>query len=210
MKNAIRLVEKMSPSIVFVDEIDRFGRRSPIAGGSAAEETRRVFSQFLEWLGNPQREAIVIGTTNVPDHLDEAFLRTGRLDYKIPFLYPGEKARLEVLAVHLGLIKGVRPKAPLSDSDEETRGFLVEEVVPVTRNFSCAELEELVTRTKRQAFNKGREAILKEEFLDAARSFRVDHAHRDIVIKSCLEQARRYTDDQSFLDSLEEEMEVDI
>ncbi|MEW6082740.1 MAG: ATP-binding protein [Bacillota bacterium] len=210
MKNAIRMAEKMSPAVVFVDEIDRFGQRSAVAGGSAAEETRRVFSQFLEWLGNPERGAMIVGTTNVPGHLDEAFLRTGRLDYKIPFLYPGERARLEVLLVHLGVTPGTRPRAPLGEPEEEVRDFLSREIVPRTKNFSCAELEELVTRGKRVAFDRGAENLAREDFITAARSFRVDHRHREGVIRTCLEQARHYTDDQSFLDAMEAEMEVDI
>lgn len=206
MKNAIMLAEKMSPAIVFVDEIDRFGKRSGAASGSAEEETQRVFSQFLEWLGRPDRDAIIVGTTNVPEHLDEAFLRAGRLDYKIPFLYPGPQARLEVLAVHLGLTgKSRRPRVPLDMGEEETRSFLWDSVVPITRNFSCAELEELVTRAKRIAFDKERHAVTKEDLLLATKTFRIDSVHRRRVVESCLAQARRFTDDQSFLDAIEEE-----
>lgn len=207
MKSAITMAEKMSPAIVFVDEIDRFGKRTGVAAGSAEEETQRVFSQFLEWLGNPSREAIIVGTTNVPEHLDEAFTRAGRFDYKIPFLYPGPQARLEVLMVHLGFVEGSRrPKVPLSMGREETAEFLRQHIVPLTRNFSCAELEELVTRAKRIAFDRQAEAVSEEDLLKAARTFRIDHAHRRRVVQSCLAQARRFTDDQTFLDAIEEEM----
>lgn len=210
MKNAITLAEKMSPAVVFVDEIDRFGRRG-VATDSAGEETRRVFSQFLEWLGRPDREAIIVGTTNVPDQLDEAFLRTGRFDYKIPFLYPGEAARLDILLVHLGLKPGTsRRRPPLAIPEDTLRQFLAEEVVPLTANFSGAELEELVTRAKRLAFDRGAEGLEEIDFLRAARTFRVDHRHRAAVIETCLAQARRYTDDQAFLDAVEEEMGVKV
>lgn len=207
MKNAIRLAEKMSPAIVFVDEIDRFGRRTIGTDGSAGEETRRVFSQFLEWLGRPDREAIIVGTTNVPEHLDEAFIRTGRFDYKIPFLYPGKAARLDVLAVHLGLKEGSnRPRAPMNMLGEEMLGFLRDEVVPLTRHFSCAELEELVIRSKRVAFNKGKEVLEPEDFLEAASTFTIDVRQRERSISMCMEQARRFTDDRSFLDAIEDEI----
>jgi ATP-dependent 26S proteasome regulatory subunit len=86
MKTAIKTAEEMSPAIVFVDEIDRFGKRTATTD-SADEETRRVFSQLLEWLGDQNRKAIIVGTTNRPTDLDEAFIRTGRFDYKIPILY---------------------------------------------------------------------------------------------------------------------------
>ena len=209
MKNAVQLAEKMSPAIVFVDEIDRFGKRSSVEGGSAGEETKRVFSQFLEWLGLPEREAIIIGTTNVPDHLDEAFTRTGRFDYKIPFLYPGRSARLDILLVHLGLKEASKKsQAPLEMNRDDLVGFLEQEVVDRTRNFSCAELEELITRAKRVAFDRQAEGLSSEDFVRAADSFRIDVEHRQTVISKCLDQARRFTDDQSFLDAVEEEMEI--
>jgi len=211
MKSAVQMAEKMSPAIVFVDEIDRFGKRHAGMGDSAGQESKRVFSQFLEWLGNPERSAIIVGTTNVPDHLDEAFMRTGRFDYKVPFLYPGEHARLEVMLVHLGLKEGGRkPRAPLALGTDHIQDFLRREVVPLTRHFSCAELEELVVRAKRLAFDRRAEELGEEDFLAAARTFRVDAAQREETIETCLEQAARYTDDQTFLDSLAEEMGVDL
>jgi ATP-dependent 26S proteasome regulatory subunit len=206
MKNAITLAEKMSPAIVFVDEIDRFGKRTGAAAGSAEEETQRVFSQFLEWLGQPDREAIIVGTTNVPEHLDDAFLRAGRLDYKIPFLYPGPQARLEVLMVHLGYAKGGRrQRVPINMGEDEVKRFLEEAIVPFTRNFSCAELEELVTRAKRIAFDRDGEAVTDEDLLTSAKTFRIDSSSRKRTIEACMAQARHFTDDQTFLDAVEEE-----
>lgn len=206
MKNAIVLAEKMSPAIVFVDEIDRFGRRTGAAAGSAEEETQRVFSQFLEWLGRPDREAIIVGTTNVPEHLDDAFLRAGRFDYKIPFLYPGPQARSEILLVHLGYSEGGRrPPVPFEGSFEELRRFVEEAIVPSTRLFSCAELEELVTRSKRIAFDRGRDCVTKEDLLEATRTFRIDRSNRRRAIELYMAQARKFTDDQTFLDAIEQE-----
>jgi SpoVK/Ycf46/Vps4 family AAA+-type ATPase len=209
MKNAITLAEKMSPAIVFVDEIDRFGKRTGATAGSAEEETQRVFSQFLEWLGMPDRTAIIVGTTNVPEHLDDAFLRAGRFDYKIPFLYPGPQARLEIFLVHLGFSKGSsRGKVPLDIEDAQVREVLLEDIVPLTQNFSCAELEELVTRAKRIAFDKDKGAIGRQELLEATRTFRIDSSYRKRVVETCMEQARRFTDDQTFLDAIEEEIKI--
>lgn len=208
MRTALRLADKMSPAVVFIDEIDRFGRRAGLFRDSAGEESQRVFSQFLEWLGKPDREAIVVGTTNVPDHLDEAFIRTGRFDYKIPFLYPGPQARLDILRVHLGLKEGTqRPRPPIRDP-EALLACLEREVVPETRNFSCAELEELVIRAKRLAFSAGDDALGPEHFREAVNTFRIDREEREQAVAFYVEQARRFTDDQAFLAGLEAEMGV--
>ncbi len=207
MKNAIQMAEKMSPAIVFVDEIDRFGKRSGGFGDSAGEESKRVFSQFLEWLGEPDRQAIIVGTTNVPDQLDEAFLRTGRFDYKIPFLYPGDEARVEVMTVHLGLVPGgVGKPVPLAVEREDLLEFLREEIVPKTRHFSCAELEELILRSKRMAFDRRADYLEFRDFLHAAETFRVDREQRKRTIETTMQQVRRFTDDQQFLNSLQREM----
>ncbi len=212
MKNAIQMAEKMSPAIVFIDEIDRFGKRSSGFGDSASAESKRVFSQFLEWLGEPDRDAIVVGTTNVPEQMDEAFLRTGRFDYKIPFLYPGDDARVEILAVHLGLVDGIkRKKAPVALDDQELREFLREEIVPRTQHFSGAELEELVLRAKRISFDrKQTDALESRDFIEAVKTFRIDKEQRERTIRDMMRQAQRFTDDQKFLDTLGDEMEVAV
>ncbi|MGH8545609.1 MAG: AAA family ATPase, partial [Gammaproteobacteria bacterium] len=151
-REAIRLAEQMSPAIVFIDEIDRFGRRSSASSDGASEETRRVFNQVLEWLGSESRKSIIVGTTNRPQDLDEAFTRAGRFDYKIPFLYPGRTARKQILDIHLGLV-GTKPQPPFEISEHEL-GATVEEVASRAENFSGAELEQLVLRAKRNAFNR--------------------------------------------------------
>jgi SpoVK/Ycf46/Vps4 family AAA+-type ATPase len=203
MKTAIKIAEKMSPAVVFIDEIDRFGRRAATSD-SAGEETRRVFSQLLEWLGSPDRKAIIVGTTNKPKDLDPAFIRTGRFDYKIPVLYPDERARLEILRIHLGLPdeQGRKPpklKPPLALPDREFLDFLWKEIVPRTDNYSGAELEELVTRAKRNAFERGAKAIGKEDFYQSLKTFRINREDREHEKRYYEELAREYTDDVTFL-----------
>jgi transitional endoplasmic reticulum ATPase len=203
MKTAIKIAEKMSPAVVFIDEIDRFGRRAATSD-SAGEETRRVFSQLLEWLGSPDRKAIIVGTTNKPKDLDPAFIRTGRFDYKIPVLYPDERARLEILRIHLGLPdeQGKKPpklKPPLALPDKEFLDFLWKEIVPRTDNYSGAELEELVTRAKRNAFERGAKAIGKEDFYQSLKTFRINREEREHEKRYYEELAREYTDDVTFL-----------
>jgi len=204
MRNAIKIAEQMSPAIVFIDEIDRFGRRTATTD-SAGEETRRVFSQLLEWLGDKDRKAIIVGTTNVPEHLDDAFIRTGRFDYKIPIGYPGKSARLAILRIHLGLPDDEgRPspkrKPPLDPPDEEEFiEFLRKEIVPRTELYTGAELEELVIRAKRLAFETDKPAVTPDDFIQSLRSFRIDREEREKQRERFEEYVRKYTDDVAFL-----------
>jgi SpoVK/Ycf46/Vps4 family AAA+-type ATPase len=207
MKTAIKTAEQMSPAIVFIDEIDRFGKRTATTD-SAGEETRRVFSQLLEWLGDQNRKAIIVGTTNRPTDLDEAFIRTGRFDYKVPILYPDKEARLEILRIHLGLPdkygrKSPKPKPPLALSDDECLVFLKKEIVPKTENYTGAELEELVTRAKRNAFERGAKVVEMEDFYQSLESFRIDQEARSQQKREYEDLARKYADEKAFLKDLE-------
>lgn len=205
---AIRLAEQMSPAIVFVDEIDRFGRRHGSPGDSAGEETRRVFNQILEWLGDERRKAIIVGTTNRPEDLDEAFMRPGRLDYKIPFLYPGKEARRQILAIHLGLT-GSKPRPPLVMADAELQKLL-DELSDRTTNFSGAEIEQLVIRAKRNAFNSERESVVREDFITTVKGFRIDQDRRQEELARHIQYAGQFTDDMTFLEELRQERRYDV
>ncbi|MEM2941651.1 MAG: ATP-binding protein [Thermoproteota archaeon] len=207
MRNAIKIAEQMSPAIVFIDEIDRFGQRTTTTD-SAGEETRRVFSQLLEWLGDKDRKAIIVGTTNVPEQLDDAFIRTGRFDYKIPIGYPDADARLAILRIHLGLPDEAgkpspQPRPPLDPpNDEEFIKFLGEQIVPKTELYTGAELAELVNRAKRIAFELDKQAVSQDDLVQSLNSFHIDLEGRNEQKRKFEEYVKKYTDDTTFLSTL--------
>ncbi|MGH7858767.1 MAG: ATP-binding protein, partial [Candidatus Binatia bacterium] len=208
-RDAIRLAEQMSPAILFVDEIDRFGKRTKMGGSDgASEESRRVFNQILEWLGDQKRRSIIIGTTNRPQDLDPAFLRPGRFDYKIPFLYPPPEARQRILDIHLGRA-GSKAKVALGFPEADLQKVLAR-VVAETDGFSGAEIEQLVTRAKRNAFKGGRDHLVAEDFFAARKAFRIDMEQRAKDTRSYLSQAAEFTDDREFLEEVAQENRTEI
>jgi ATP-dependent 26S proteasome regulatory subunit len=173
---AIRLAEQMAPCILFIDEIDRFGKRGQ-AQDSASEETRKVFNQILSWLGSKERKSILVGTTNTPEQLDPALIRPGRFDCLVPFLYPGKAARRQILEIHLGLT-GASPRPPALAISEAELEQLLEMLAEQTEGMSGAELEELVKRAKSRGFNSEREELLPEDFLQILEGFRINKESR--------------------------------
>jgi len=207
LSEATRLIDALGKAIVFIDEIDRFGKRVE-ARDSAGEETRRVFSQMLEWLGGRERESIVIGTTNRPGDLDPAFLRTGRFDYKIPMGFPDEAARRSILWIHLGRagessqIRRVtvldESGSELSDPDLET--FLEESVIPETELFKGSELEQLVIRCKREALRRGSSAITVGDFRSVLQQFRLNEERLRQIQQDFERDVAEFADDISLVE----------
>lgn len=187
---AISLIEQMSPAIVFIDEIDKFGKRRGNVSDGASEETRRVFNQVLEWLGNRERKSIIVGTTNRPEDLDEAF-RVGRIDYWIPLLYPNVTARIQILRLHL-------KSAVVSDS---VLNFIADR----TEGYSGAELEEIVKRAFRNAFIGPNDHLIDEDIIKAFESFPINVDVRRKKREEYLRMAQIFTNDREFLRELESE-----
>lgn len=186
-REAIQLIEQMSPAIVFIDEIDRLGKRRGDVNDGASEETRRVFNQVLEWLGKKERKSIIIGTTNRPSDLDEAF-RVGRIDYWIPVLYPDRDARVAITKVHL-------QGTPLSED-------AIGRIANRTEGFTGAEIEELIHRARRIAFVEGGDVLTEEHVNRALDSFRIDKHKRDNEKERFLEMAEEFTNDLELLSKL--------
>ena len=190
LRSAIDLIEELAPCLVFVDEIDRLGHRTDVSTDSGV--SRRIFSMILEWLGDKNRKAILVGTTNEPEYLDHALMRAGRLDRKIPLLLPDVEARREIFRVHVT----VHRQVPLADDVD------FEALAGKTEHFSGAEIEELVLRAARAAFNEKAVVAQMRHFTEALESFNCDMDARRKQTAHYLELAERYCDDKTFLQQL--------
>jgi len=95
---AFEIISAMAPVIVFVDEIDQ-QIQSRSANWDNTGINNRMNAQFFQFLSNTELRGRVmwIGATNRPDLMDEALLREGRFDEKIPFFPPNWKERSEIL-----------------------------------------------------------------------------------------------------------------
>jgi len=194
LAKALEISESVAPAVLFIDEVDRFGRRG---GPTEHEETRRAFSILLEWLGDARRKTIVVATTNRPEDLDEAFRRVGRFDYIIPMLYPDTKARLEILRIHTSVVR----KVPLvKDVD-------LEYIAKITEYWSGAELEELVLRAARKALEEDSDVVTMKHFSRALETFRINQNERQEQLRRYLQLAEEFTNDTEFLEHLKKSYE---
>lgn len=94
--------KQASPCIVFFDELDAI---APMRGSGAGEPrvVERMVNTLLSEMDGLEelRGVVVIGATNRPDLIDAALLRPGRFDEVVLVPPPDEKARLDILKVHV-------------------------------------------------------------------------------------------------------------
>src|SRR5215813_4267686 len=93
---------KLSPCIIFIDEIDALGRQRGRGGDSASADQDQTLNQLLvEMDGFDQSTAVVvIASTNRPDILDKALTRPGRFDREIAVNLADVSGREAILKVH--------------------------------------------------------------------------------------------------------------
>ena len=91
--------EKDAPTVLCFDEFDAF---VPNRSAIGSEHVSGEVNEFLSQLNNCSKRGIfVVATTNRPDMIDPAVLRTGRLDKHIFVPLPDHDARKEMFAIHL-------------------------------------------------------------------------------------------------------------
>ncbi len=97
-----KLARDVAPCIIFFDEIDSIGKKRYENVGSDTI-TPRLLSLFLYEMDGvaSSQDIIVVGSTNVPETLDNALTRPGRLDKIIYIPPPDTHAREEIFKIHL-------------------------------------------------------------------------------------------------------------
>src|SRR5882672_2470578 len=93
---------KLSPCIIFIDEIDALGRQRGRGNDSGSADQDQTLNQLLiEMDGfNQGSSIVVIGSTNRPDVLDSALTRPGRFDREIMVNLADLRGREAILKVH--------------------------------------------------------------------------------------------------------------
>jgi len=102
LEKILSVVQAIGQVIVIVDEGDRaFGNQDGDGDGGTSSRVMARLKEFMSDTTNRGRVLFIV-MTNRPDKLDVDLKRAGRLDRKIPFLYPQEAAEVEaVIAAQL-------------------------------------------------------------------------------------------------------------
>jgi len=156
VRDLFRQAKRLSPCIVFIDEIDAVGRQRFAGLGGGHDEREQTLNQLLVEMDGFQTDEgiIVMAATNRPDVLDPALTRPGRFDRTVVVTLPDVKAREQILRVHTKN-KPLDPSVDLSTIARATPGL------------SGADLANIVNEAALLAARKGKEKIDMSDFEEA-------------------------------------------
>ncbi|MGM5480028.1 MAG: CDC48 family AAA ATPase [Nanobdellota archaeon] len=107
VKKLFEKARQVSPSIIFIDEIDAITSNRKVEQNASSESGMNAVNQLLTELDGLQElnDVVVIAATNRPDVMDTALLRPGRFDRIVLANAPDAEARRSIFKVHLDGMK---------------------------------------------------------------------------------------------------------
>ena len=161
---------KVSPCIIFIDEIDAIGSRRNSSGGAESENNQTLNQLLVEMDGFDTDETIIVlAATNRPEMLDKALLRPGRFDRRITIGLPDMRGREAILKIH-AKGKNFSSDVNLKSIAEDTAGF------------TGAELANILNESAIIATIKGHESINNKDIEDAVKKVTVGLEKQSRVI----------------------------
>tara|TARA_B110001452_G_scaffold52042_1_gene39647 strand:+ start:11716 stop:13197 length:1482 start_codon:yes stop_codon:yes gene_type:complete len=144
VRKMIEIAEALSPCVLWVDEIDKAFAGAQSSGDSGT--TSRVLGTFITWLSEKTSPVFVVATANNIDYIPAEILRKGRFDEMFFLNLPTREEREDIFKVHL---TKYRP--------EIVKTFQIPLLSELAKEFSGAEIEQVVIEALRIGFNEDRE-----------------------------------------------------
>ena len=152
---------KLSPCIVFIDEIDAIGSRRTSNSGAESENNQTLNQLLVEMDGFSSEETIIVlAATNRPEMLDKALLRPGRFDRQVTIPAPDLAGREAILKIH-AKDKKIADDVSLYSIAEDTAGF------------TGAELANILNEAAIIATKKEHDAITNQDLDEAVKKVTV-------------------------------------
>lgn len=149
IRHALRMVENMSPCVLFCDEVDK--GLGGIGGAGDSGTSSRVLGSFLTWLQDSKHPVFTMVTANNVDGLPPELLRRGRFDAIFSTGLPSDEERMEVLHIHLR-----KRDCELEFTEKEIETFTM-----ASREYVPAEIEAAVKDGLIEAFHKDEDLTMQ-------------------------------------------------
>ncbi len=146
LREVFEEARRNAPSIIFLDEIDALApRRAKVIG----DVEKRVVAQLLALMDGlvSRGEVVIIGATNLPDHVDPALRRPGRFDREISIGVPNRSGRLQILKIHSREMP-LAEDVDLERLAETTHGYVGADIAALCKEAGMAALRRILPEIK--------------------------------------------------------------
>ena len=156
VRDLFNKAKKLSPCIVFIDELDAIGKSRGGSAHQGNDEREQTLNQLLTEMDgfDGNNGVILIAATNRPEILDPALKRAGRFDRQVLVDRPDKSGRLEILKVH---------SRKVSMSEEVD----LDAIATRTSGFAGADLANLINEAALLAARNNRQAVTMADFKEA-------------------------------------------
>ena len=155
VRDLFKQANEKAPCIIFIDEIDAVGKRRDTSLSSNDEREQTLNQLLSEMDGFDNHKGIVVlAATNRPETLDQALLRPGRFDRRIPVELPDLAGREAILKIHADDVK-MEPGIDLGVIARSTPGA------------SGADLANIINEAALRAVRFGRRRVTQEDLLES-------------------------------------------
>merc|ERR1719221_1840167 len=156
VRELFRVADDLSPTIVFIDEIDAVGSKRYDSSSGGTREIQRTMLELLNQLdGFDERGDVkVIMATNRIESLDPALIRPGRIDRKIEFPLPDTKTKRHIFTIHTN-------RMTLADDVD------LEKFVMSKDELSGADIKAVCTEAGMLALRERRMKVCQDDFVKA-------------------------------------------
>lgn len=150
MRKAIATAEAVSPSILWVDEIEK--GFSGLKSGGDSGTSARVFGTFLTWMQEKTKPVFVIATANDISALPPELMRKGRFDEIFFVDLPTASEREKIFSLHIAK----RIKSDSVQHEVEPTPEVCRTLANMSAGYVGAEIEQIVVSAMYEAFYKDR------------------------------------------------------
>lgn len=171
VRDLFKQANEKAPCIVFIDEIDTIGKKRDGSGLGGNDEREQTLNQLLTEMDgfDGKKGVVILAATNRPESLDQALLRPGRFDRRIPVELPDLKGREAILKVHAKNVKM-----------DDTADFNA--IGRATSGASGAELANIVNEAALRAVRMGRKVVCQEDLEESVETVIAGYQRKDAVI----------------------------
>lgn len=142
LKKALDVAQKISPVVLWIDEIEKAFASAGSSGDADAGLSQRLLATLLTWMQDRESGVFLAATSNNITILPPEMLRKGRFDEIFFVDLPGPSSRTALFALH------IRKRG------RDAAAFDLEKLAAASGGFSGAEIEQVIAAGLYTAFNQ--------------------------------------------------------